>query len=376
MADDGMSLGNPGRLARLLQYLESDPDTLNLLNDAAETAIAEGQPKVARDLLERSSRRAPLTGAQLGMSGLAAMHDNDFAASGQIYEKLLRASPSDPSIRFNLAWSWAMTKNFKGAVALLDQTTTTALPQAATLQVQLLHDQGQFEEAAEQANLHLARHPDHPGLLGAVSVLAMDNEDVDLARRCAEKAGDNPEALVTLGTLALGEQDARAFDMFSSALRKDSRAPRAWVGKGLAELASGDHAAAARDIQRGAELFSEHVGSWIAAGWAQLLMHDLAASRTSFEKALALDHNFAESHGSLAVLNILEGRNEEAQRQAETALRLDAKSFSGVLAHALLLQARGNTETARAIIERALHTPVDGRGLTIASAIARQGLAR
>ena len=376
MADDGMSPTESGRLKRLLQYLESDPNNAALLNDAAETALAEGQPKIARDLLERSSRRAPLTGAQQGLAGLAAMRDNDFAAAGQIYEKLLEASPSDASIRFNLAWSWAMTKNLKGALALLDQATTAALPQAAMLHVQLLHDQGEFEAAAEQASLHLTQHPDHPGLLGAVSVLAIDNEDVELARRCAEKAGDNPDALTTLGTLALGEQDPRALDMFSAALGKNPHAPRAWVGKGLAEMAAGDHAAAARDIRHGAEMFSEHVGSWIAAGWAQLLVRDLAASRASFDRALALDHNFAESHGSLAVLNILEGRHEEAQRQADTALRLDPKSFSAALARALLLQARGNADAARAIVERALNTPVDGRGLTIAAAIARQAISK
>jgi tetratricopeptide (TPR) repeat protein len=374
MADDFSKRPMAARLERLLQYLESDPGNLTLLTDAAETAISEGRGDIAHDILDKQAQRSPLPANLRGLLGVAAMQENAFDEAALVFEDLLQSSPGDPSIRFNLAWSWAMSKNFPGAMALLNDETTAALPQAAMLHVQLLHDQGKFEEAAEQAKIHLKQHPDYPGLLGAVSVLAMDIEDVTLAKECAQRAGDNPDALTTLGTLALGDQDPRAFELFTAALKKNPHAPRAWVGKGLAEMASGKNAEAARDILHGAELFKEHVGSWIAAGWAQLLTRDISSSRSSFEKALALDHNFAESHGSLAVISILEGRMDDARKQAETALRLDSKSFSGVLAQSMLLQSKGEDEAARALIERALHTPIDASGTTIAKAIAKHGL--
>jgi tetratricopeptide (TPR) repeat protein len=144
------------------------------------------------------------------------------------------------------------------------------------------------------------------------------------------------------------------------------------VGNGLGELAKGAHAAAARDIQHGAELFGEPVGSWIAAGWAHLLAANFPASRASFEAALALDRNFSESHGAL-VLDILEGRLEEARKQAEAALRLDQRSFLGALAQSLLLSGSGQNEAARALVERALNTPIDASGQTIAMAMAKHG---
>src|SRR5204863_857679 len=109
----------------------------------------------------------------------------------------------DAALRFNLAWSRAMLKNATGALDLLDNATTEALPQAAMLQVQLLHDQGAFEEAETSARKHIARHPRHAGLMAAVSVLAIDIEDTSLALDCAWRAGDHPDALASLGTLAL-----------------------------------------------------------------------------------------------------------------------------------------------------------------------------
>ena len=121
-------------------------------------------------------------------------------------------------------------------------------------------------------------------------------------------------------------------------------------------------------------MFAEHVGSWIAAGWAHVIKGDLEAGRRCFEKALALDHNFSESHGSLGVIAILENRFDDARPLAATALRLDKQSFSGALAHALLLQSQNKPDLARKIIDRALNTPIDASGKTIAQAMARQAL--
>lgn len=374
MAERVIPDGVSKRLSGLLQYLDQDPANVTLLTEVAETALAENRPDIARSVLTRGAGGEPRSSELMNLAGLAAMRENDFACAASIYESLLQTNTSDASVRFNLAWSWAMQRNLKGALALLDEQTTTTLPQAAMLHLQILHDQGEFDHAAEIAQSHLARHPDHNGLLAAVSVLALDIEDVGLARRCAERAGSHPDAMITLGILALGEQDAQAADYFRAALERNSRAPRAWVGQGLALLSRGAHADAARDLQHGAELFAEHTGSWIAAGWAHLLASNLSASRTAFETALQLDHNFSEGHGSLAVVSLLEGQMEDARRQTDTALRLDPASFSGTLARALLLERGGKEQAARTIIERALHQPIDGSGRTIAMALARYAL--
>jgi tetratricopeptide (TPR) repeat protein len=363
------------RADRLLTLLAADPDNLSLIADAADAALAERRPAEAAELMARYAAAAPLPPREAGLAGLAALQLGRFEAAAAQFGSLTEIGVDDPAVRFNLAWSRAMLKDHAGALALIDEPLARELPQAAMLKVQLLHEQGAFDEAASCARDYIERHPDHRGLMAAVSVLALDVEDEALAARCAGKAGDHPDALTTLGTLALGEERAtEALDIFERALARNANVPRAWVGLGLAKLLSGQPESAAADIDRGAEMFGDHLGSWIASGWTYFVNKDLVTSRARFEHALALDPKFAESHGALAVLDILDGRTDEGRARSEVALRLDRNCYSGALAKVLLASAAGDAEQARRIYDIAINAPIDGSGRTIAQALAKLGL--
>lgn len=359
---------------RLLGYLEHDRDNYALLVDAAEAAIDAGQPEAALDLLDRAAAQTAPGPRERNLAGLAAMHAGRFADAAASFARLLDEGADNPAIRFNLAWSRAMAGDEEGALAVLDDATSVALPQAAALDVQLRHAAGDFEEAFARGKGHLERYPDDRALSAAMSVLALDVEDRDLAAACAAKAPDHPDALATLGTLALDDNDAAGAEaLFDQAIARNPDRPRAWVGRGLAEMLAGRPDKAPADIDRGAELFGDHLGSWIAAGWAYFVNGDMATSRARFEHALALDPTFAETHGSLAVLDLLSGNLESARERAKVATRLDRQSYSAALAQAMLAAGQGDAEKSRAIIERALHTPLDGTGRTLGQALARMG---
>jgi tetratricopeptide (TPR) repeat protein len=364
-----------GRLERLLPLLAADPSNLTLLADAAETALEERQPEQAAELFARYETIAPLPPREANLAGLAAMQMKRFDRAGEIFERLFDSGERDSGLLFNLAWCRAMAKDFPGALQLLSNELASELPQAAMLQVQILHELGEFDDAAERARIYVELYPDYAPLMAAVSVLALDVEDEALAARCAAKAGDHPDALATLGTLALGdERPEEALEMFNRAIERNPHVPRAWIGRGLAELLTGEAGEAAADIDRGAEMFGDHIGSWVAAGWAYFVQKDLVSSRDRFERALAIDQNFAESHGSLAVIDVLEGRIEEAKQRTEIALRLDRQCYSAALAKVLLTAGAGDAATAQRIFERAINTPVDDSGRTIAQALARLGM--
>ena len=362
------------QLDRLLGYLEHDPQNATLLVDAAEAAINAKRPDAAIDLLDRAAAVSPAGDRERNLAGLAAMLAMRFDVAADSFAALLADGSDNPGVRFNLAWSRAMGKDDAGALDALDDATGDALPQAAALQVQLLHATGQFDEAFERGKHYLDLHPDGRSLNANMSVLAIDMEDEALAAQCAAKAPGHPDALTTLGTLALGGDDAVAAEtLFEEALKKNADVPRAWVGLGLAHLLSGDQAQAPTEIDRGAELFGDHLGSWIAAGWAYFVNGDQATARARFEHALALDPTFGETHGSLAVLDIMSGDAGSARERARVALRLDRESASAALAMAMLAAGDGDAETSKAIIERALTTPIDASGRTIAQALARIG---
>lgn len=363
------------QLKTLLGFLESDPTNLSLLSDTAETALNENHLQLANELLTRYESIEPFSSKQLGISGLAAMQSKNFELASKQFASLMENNTSDPAIRFNLAWSLAMLKNYDEAIEVIDENTASTLPQAAMLEVQILHQLGKFEDAGVRAKQHLKTHPDDTGLAAAISVLAMDNDDEELARMCAEQAGDHPDALTTLGTLVLGDDDGKqAIELFDKALAINPHGPRTWLGKGLAQLATGDTKEAAKNIDQGAEMFGTHLGSWIAAGWAYFIMDDLETSRQRFQHALGIDDTFAETHGSLAVLDVLSGNFDQAKLGIRTAMRLDKECFSAALAQTLILSSQGNSETAKKIFERAINTPIDGSDRTIAQSLVRMGM--
>jgi tetratricopeptide (TPR) repeat protein len=360
------------KLDQLLGFLESDPNNLHLLLDAIETALAATQLDIAERLVVRLGEIRPGSFEAGYFGGTLAMMKRDFAAATALLSPLVEAG-APPNARFNLAWSKAMLGNKGEALDLLDAETTGQIASAAMLRMQLLHEAGEFDAASEFGKAAHEQFPDDAGFNAALATLALDLEDTELARLCAARGGEHPEALAATGMLDMLDGDpiaARARFDRSIAIREHN--PRAWVGRGLARLAEHDHAAAAGDLDRGAQQFGDQIGSWIAAGWAHYLSGDLDAAEQRFERAFAIDPNFAESHGSLAVIEAARGHRDAARMRMEVAMRLDRQCFSAVLAKIMLDV--DDPVIARKLIEKAFNTPLSDSGLTVASYMA--GMAR
>ena len=212
--------------------------------------------------------------------------------------------------------------------------------------------------------------PQDDVLLGALSVVAMDADDFDLARIYAEKAGGGVDALTTRGLISLHEDlPADATLLFDQALVKQPSAPRALIGKGLALVIAGDVENGADYVTQGAQIFGDHLGSWIAAGWMHLLARDFQNARANFERVMMLDENFAESHGGLAVIAIAEGNLEAAKKRADIAIRLDKDCFGGMLAQMMLRDAAGNEAGAQRIWDKAMEMGIGPNGKTLGQAM-------
>jgi len=372
--DPDASLQPSPRLERLLRFLDKDPTNLALLAEAASAAFDDRAFDLAAELIERHAAIAPPPATLMNLKGLVALAQQRFDDAAAIFSGLRQQGRDDPVLRFNLAWSNAMTAAYKDALDLLDDDTVAASPRAPALKIQMMHHLELYDDALACGRSLAERYPDNQALMGALATLALDAEDTDLALLYAQRAGDNAEGRAALGILTLGEHDTgRALELFEQAISAQPRNPRAWIGKGLGLLVSGEATAGAEAIDRGAELFQDHLGSWIASGWAHFVAGDYAGARAGFERALAIDPNFAESHGGLAVLDIVEGNLDSARRCSEVALRLDRNCFGGALAKSLLLEQSGNTQTAKKIRDTALSTPIGPKGQTIAQALAGFG---
>ena len=370
---DGVEGGSSG-LETLLGYLDADPDNLSLTAAAATRAFEEGRLDTASMLVDRYGERASLPADMRNLRGLVALSSHRFDLAAAQFEALLPERPDDAGLRFNFAWSKAMLQDYAGAAELIDQEVISAVPRAAALKVQVLHHMGRLEEALEEGRAAAERFPQEAGLMGALSAVAIDAGDLDLAAAYGKKARGAPDGLATLGMLELGHTNlAAAAQQFDKALNVQADHARALLGRGLVRLAAGDPEAAIPDIDRSAALFGDHLGSWLAAGWARLGAGDIAGARKTFEKALEIDDTFAETHGALAVLDVMQRRDADARRRIEVALRLDKNCFSAALAQVLCLQAQGKTASANRITSTALNTPVGPSGRTMGQALAQFG---
>ncbi|HWE45779.1 MAG TPA: tetratricopeptide repeat protein [Caulobacteraceae bacterium] len=362
------------RLSRLNGYLESDPDNLSLIADAAVTARDAGDMERAQDLIERYASLAALPPSLENLRGLIAIDQRRFEEASGVFQGLLEQSPTDTAVRYNLAFARTMLRDFPAVADIIDDETVLAVPEAATLKVQALHQLGDVDQALTFGLACAVERPGDTALASALAVAALDAEQPDVARDFALRAGDTHEGLSTLGMLALTSNDVGgSLAYFDRALAVRSDSARARLGKGLALMARGDLAEAANDIDQAAAIFRTHLGTWVASGWAHFVQGDYKGARQAFETALDLDPSFAESQGSLAVVDAVEGRLDSARRRTEIALRLDRNCFSAAFAKSLLLGGAGDAEAAQRIIGLALQSPL-ADGQTLAQAMS--GFAR
>jgi len=362
------------KLGHILAFLAQDPSNPALLCDAAAQAFDTGDLDLSASLIRQHADIAALPPALVNLQGLIAISQERFADAAKILDGLRASGTDDPALRFNLAWAQAMTGGWQAALDLLDDESVAASRRAPSLKIQVLHHLGRLDDALACGEALSERFADDRALMGALASVAIDAGKTELAIDYARRAGDNPEGKAALAILALGEQDiSGSLAMSEEALRQDPANARALISKGLCLLSSGDMRGGIAALDRGAELFRTHIGSWVAAGWAHFTAHDYSAARARFERAMALDPNFAETHGGIAVLDIVEGRMDDAARECEIALRLDRNCFGAALAKSLLLQNRGRPQMAQKVIDIAMSTPVGPGGETLAQMLAGFG---
>ena len=363
------------RLQTLLQFVEQDPGNLILITEATEVAFEANELEMATQLVARCKEIASPSPELLNLEGMVALRSGRLDEAATIFETLISAGVDAAAVRFNLAWVHALRNEHEAALLLLDDDVVAVSDRAASLKVQALHHLGRIDEALAVGQEMAQRFPDNDSLLGALSVAAMDADDFALARQYAESAKRGADALTTQGLIALNDSNiGQSLELFDRALAEQPNAPRAWIGKGLGLISTGQTDVGIEALRKGAELFGDHLGSWIALGWTQFMERDLKAARETFTHALSLDDNFAETHGGLAVLDFAEGNLDSAQRRADVALRLDRECFGGMLARILLAEAKGNSIAAQKLWEKAINLPTGVDGKTLAQAMVGLGL--
>jgi len=104
-------------------------------------------------------------------------------------------------------------------------------------------------------------------------------------------------------------------------------------------------------LSRAVDQMSQHIGTWHALAWCDLLLGNPGQAQVHFNRALDLDRNFGESHGGIALVHALNGHADEARNDIRRALRLDPQSRNARYAQSLLWSAEGRDREAAAMVD-------------------------
>lgn len=349
-------------LTRYRSYSAADPNNLKLRYEIVDALTRLGEYQSARSeistALEMFSNDAGLR-FRLATLDIASGQSEDAANT-------LRAIQSEgidnTVIRYNLGYAMVLQGDYEGAKGVFE-TIPLDDPQAPRTRVMLarcLHHLNEMEKGIELIRGYVACHAQDADALGVLALMEWDeghNTDaVGAAQRALAVDADNIEAGIVMGTHALDEQDIEAAKVdFNRVLQRHKNNGRAWSGLGLAHMADIDLANAMPALKNATEYMPDHIGTWHALAWCQIVQGDLTEARQNFEAALALNRNFSESHGGLAVIASMEHRYEDAERLTRLALRLDPNSFSGRFAQSLAMN-RTDPEHATNMIREILNS--------------------
>ena len=343
-------------LQRLSAFLAQDPGNTELACEVFDLHFTAGNFSDARNVLDALPDEAR---HHVGVRFRQARLDlvaGDYAQAERTLTELAASGHDGPAIAHDIAFAQLCQRNLEAAHASIETAVDRhgETPALRILQARVALMRKDYE-AAQGALTHALRLDPHDATAHGLRALAwLDAGDEAQAARtadaCLAQHPDQHEALLAAGTAALWRGEAeRSAAHYTRALERFPNSGRALSGMAQCRMAAGDLEGARALLERAVVAMPDHIGTWHALGWIQLLSGDLDLAENSYTEALALDRNFAESHGGLAVVALLDERYTEGEEAMKRALRLDPNGISGRYARSLWLQHTGEQEAADAV---------------------------
>ncbi len=346
------------RLGRLEGYLKIDPGNPVLRTEVFEVAMHAG----AFDKAQLCVREAQASGSS-DIAGWrfreATLHiaQGRYDAANLLLRELLGDS-TDPAIIYDLAYVAFCQQQFEQCVSLLRPFAEKPVvaPLVQVLWLRSLHQCGLLEEARLWCAPRIGANALTAAAAGVASLIYVDSTQLHTALQLATHALQNEpiqmEALVARATIALGQKDsAGARRLLNQALHNNPKDGRSWSALGFVELLETHVTPAVSCFRQAVQFMPRHIGTWHGLGWACFMAHDYAGARQAFETALALDRNFGESHGAVAIALASLGERESAESYIKRALALDKNGLSAHYAQAILSGVASDAQAIRRIAQ-------------------------
>lgn len=367
------------RLARAERYLASDPGNPHLLADVIDLSIELGQLDRARQCADMAVSMRPDDVFMAHRRGTVLMAQGELEEAVATFRMVLSVA-NDAAVAQNLAYALFKLGKYGEARSVLEPHVAAgqAAPAMLTLLLRVLHHAGDIKEGVALARLQFDANASDAGFVAVVALLLLDDDQTDeadrLTRAILERGARPHEALVVQGSLALGRDDAvAATAWFGEAVAHHPDDGRSLSGLGMASLLAGETTAAKLQLERAVINMPAHIGTLHALAWCLVLRQEIDEAQTIFHRALALDRNFGESHGGLAVIHAIRGNKTEAEAAIARAQRLDPQGLSAKYAQMVLSGVTADPERFQILARRLLSTQYGPAGKRVLDAMARRG---
>lgn len=366
------------RLSQLQTYLAMDPANSRLQLELADLYLQLGRLSEYEAVLQQLLASEPGHFGGRSLLGVGLMRQGRMDEAVAVFRALQSDGWDEPVLFYNLAYALMLQGRYEEAepYAAMAAERLDLLPEAGPLHVRALHFLGRLQEAVLTAESALQQHPEHLCWYGLLATLYLDQENLAAAERMArqvlELSPADPDAATVLGLLALSKQDlSTASSLLQQANASKPNSGRAQMGLGLLAMLEGRLAEAEFSVTQALRDMPAHIGSWHVLAWCRILGNRPVEAKEALEHALRLDRNFADTHGGLAIVAIMEGDWQDAQQSVRRALGLNPESLPGQYAQSLLLQSAGQAVAAQTINEQLLQSSVLPDGTKLSEAVAR-----
>jgi tetratricopeptide (TPR) repeat protein len=366
------------RVAQLLEFHSSDPTNVPLTIDVLDAQLSAGTYEDALAFADRLDPSLRIDAAVRLRVARCAMSISRLDVAIDDLSALIEAGDASAAVLHDFAFALFAAGRLADAESALAPVVTLSadIAEIGILHARILYHRGDLKAAALVIGVVTDAHPGRADAWGLAALVHLDGSAPDRAAHAADAAlaikPDEPLALMARGALALADGDApQALACFGPVATREPANGRAHGGLGEAQLLAGDVEGARASLVTSSSLQPEHLGTWHALAWSQLLLADIDAADISFRAALDTDRNFAESHGGLAIVYALQGKRDLAEQALRRARRLDADCGNAAYAESLLLSADGRDAEADIVIHEALGSRVRGLALPAGNTVAR-----
>lgn len=352
----------PGALAHYQKAIDAKPGFLHAYSAAINVQLKTGSIDEAGKLLEALKKTSPKHPEVFLLDAQMNYQRKDYKAAQESAQQLLKVSPNNPgSLQMAGAIEYQLGSYVQAETYLAKALQSApGLPLARRLLVSSHLKTGQAGKALEALQPVLSRIEQDSALLTLAGETYLQQGDPKKAAEYFSKASklepDNAAKKTSLALAHMAQGNATNAFQELEEISVSDKGITADLALVAAHLRTNQLDKALKAIDGLEKKQPNNPATHNLRARALLAKRDMAGARSSFEKAVSINPTFFPAVASLATLDLLDKKPDEARKRFEAVISVAPKNTQALLALAELKASNGGSpEEVSALIGKAIN---------------------